>query len=101
MLPSSEPNDEDEQESAISVSPPPPTSAAALVTVGNEHVEGSQVTEAKFPSEHKDSSVLAEYPVAQATVRDAELAISVSPLPHTSAAALAIVGNEQARGPDP
>ena len=96
MVPSSEPYDEDEQESAISVSPPPRTSAVALVTVGNEHVEGSQVTEAKFPSEHTESSVLAEYPVAQATAREAELAISVLPLPHSSAAALVMVGNEQA-----
>ena len=96
MVPSSEPTEEDEQESAISVSPPQRTSAAALVTVGNEHVEGSQMTEAKLPSEQTDSSVLAEYPVAQATVREAELANSVSPLPNTSAAALVMVGNEQA-----
>ena len=100
-MPSSEPYEEDEQESAISVSPPPHTSAAALVTLGNEHVEGSQVTGAKFTSEHTDSSGLGECPVAQAAVPDAESAISVSPLPHTFAAALIIVGNEQGRGAEP
>ena len=101
MVPSSEPYDEDEQESAISVPPPPHTSAAALVTIGKEHVDGSQVTETKFSSEHTDSSGLGECRDAQAAVPDAESAILVSPLPHTLGAALVIVGNKQGRGAEP
>ena len=82
-------------ESGIPIIPLPHTSAAALVTIGSEHGEGSQVNEAKSSSEHAALSGLAVYPVAQATVHDAESAISVTALPHTSAAALVTVGNPQ------
>ena len=73
----------------------PHTSAAALVIEGNEHGEGSHVNDAKTPSEQEGVALLAVYPVSQATVHDAESAISVTPLPHTSAAALVTDGNVQ------
>ena len=73
----------------------PGGAAAALVTEGNEHGEGSHVKDAKTPSEQEGVALLAVYPVSQATVHGAESAISVIPLPHTSATALVTAGNVQ------
>lgn len=78
---------------AIEVTPLPQTPVEApLATAGIEHGLASQVKVAKVPSVHAAWAVLAEYPVAQATVQDCPLAIEVTPLPQTAEAALATVG---------
>ena len=81
----------------LSVSALPHTSGAALPTECNEHGEGSHVKDAKTPSEQAAVAMLAVYPVPQATVHNAESAISVTALPQTSADALLTEGNEQGR----
>jgi hypothetical protein len=70
----------------------PQSAAAPLATVGMEHGLASQVKVAKVPSVHAAWAALAVYPVAHATVQDCPLAIEVTPVPHTAAAALATVG---------
>ena len=52
----------------------------------------------EMPTSRAAVSVLGVYPVAQAPANDAESAISVTPLPHTSATALITVGNVHGRG---
>ena len=80
-------------ESAISATTLPPISAVALVAKDREHGEETHVTDANTPSERTAAALLAVYPAPRATVHDAESAISVSTLPHTSAVALAAEDN--------
>lgn len=83
-------------ESAIWVTPLPHTSNSAWSTEeGTLHGEGSHVKGTKLPCVQSAVAMLAVYPLLQATVHDSESAISIMPLPHTSAAALVTKGNEQ------
>ena len=61
---------------------------SAISVTALPHIsEGSHVKETKTPSDHTAVSLLAAYPITQATMHDAVSAISVTALPHTSAGA--------------
>ena len=84
-------------ESAISATPLPQVPTAPLITAGSP-VEMCTGKRAKLPSECLAAAAPDVNPVAQATVHDAESAMLITSLPHTSTAPLVAAGNAHARG---